>query len=206
MFKTGTCSLSVILKNRNVRDAPVETQRVITCFIGSQHICDVRLRHEARDVRVIWTLYDYVVNPEASHTPPRAVNDSGRLDVGRERGKFIGDHTHLPCLVCRGWDTHQLWRSLVLIARAERAGINLVRRSFRCAARRQFFGARGALGGNDDPLFGEVVLPKFRHVQALDSPIGKIEKYNSLRFPPVPFSIRRPRLGARHNFQSASLM
>src|SRR2546430_7950318 len=73
MFKAGACVLSVILKNRDMRDAAIETQRVVTCFIGSQHVGDMRVRHQARSVRMIWALDDDVVNPEPSHASPRAV-------------------------------------------------------------------------------------------------------------------------------------
>ena len=83
MFKAGACVLSVILKNRDMRDAAIETQRVVTCFIGSQHVGDMRVRHQARSVRMIWALDDDVVNPEPSHASPRAVNDAGRFDIRR---------------------------------------------------------------------------------------------------------------------------
>ena len=81
MFEAGACVLSVILKNRDMRDAPAETQRVVTCFIGSQHVGDMRIRHQARKVRMVWALNDDVMNPEPSHTSPRAVNDPGRFDI-----------------------------------------------------------------------------------------------------------------------------
>jgi hypothetical protein len=37
----------------------------------------------------------------------------------------------------------------------------------------QFLGALGALGGNDDPLFGEEVLSQLRHGDPPASSIGK---------------------------------
>ena len=83
MFEAGACVLSVILKNRDMRDAPVETQRVVTCFISSQHVGDMGVCHQARGVRMIWALDDDVVNPEPSHASPRAVNDAGRFDIRR---------------------------------------------------------------------------------------------------------------------------
>src|SRR5207245_11462199 len=83
MFKAGACVLSVILKNRDMRDAPVETQRVVTCFISSQHVGDMGVCHQARNVRMIWTLNDDIVNPESSHTSPRAMNDPGLFDIRR---------------------------------------------------------------------------------------------------------------------------
>ena len=70
MFEAGACVLSVILKNRDMRDAPVETQRVVTCFISSQHVGDMGVCHQARGVRMIWALDDDVVNPEPSHASP----------------------------------------------------------------------------------------------------------------------------------------
>jgi len=83
MFEAGACILSVILKNRDMRDAAIKAQRVVTCFIGSQHIGDMGVCHQARGVRMIWALDVDVMNPEPAHASPRAMNDPGRFDIRR---------------------------------------------------------------------------------------------------------------------------
>jgi hypothetical protein len=106
----------------------------------------------------------YVVNAKASHAAAGAMDGAGGLDVGRQGSEFVGHDAHLPGAAAVGRKAHYLGRSFAFVARAEGASFYKGRHDLGGAFAGQFFGTLGALGGDDDPLFGEVVLAYLGHI------------------------------------------
>jgi len=86
------------------------------------------------------------------------MDGTGRLGVGRQGRELIGHYPDLPCPASVGRNPHHFWRGLGFVAQAERTGFHKRRQDLGGAFARQFFRTLGALGGDDDPLLGEIVL------------------------------------------------
>ena len=77
---------------------------------------------------------------------------------GDKAANVVGHDAHLPGLTAVGRKPHDLGRSFAFVARTEGTSFHKRRHDLGRAFAGQFFRTLGALGGDDDPFLGEVVL------------------------------------------------
>ncbi len=65
VFQAGAGVDSVILEDRNVRDARIEAQFIVASFIDMENFRHVGIGQQGQNLRVVGRLHDHIVNPEA---------------------------------------------------------------------------------------------------------------------------------------------
>src|SRR5665811_388516 len=153
----------VILENRNVVHPMVQAQRVVALSVDAQDARHMRVREQHHIARMVRTVDDDLVKPEALNAPPEVLQAARRLHLARQRGKLVGDYAHGPRIAVRRVAQH-LRRRLAFIAGTERTALDKLGYGLNHAMRGQFLRPLGPLGRDDDPFLGEKVLAKLGHV------------------------------------------
>src|ERR1035441_2173790 len=63
----------------------------------------MRVREQPHIARMVRTVDDDLVKPEALNAPPQMLQAASRLQLARQRGKLVGDHAHRPRIAFAGY-------------------------------------------------------------------------------------------------------
>ena len=96
VLKAGAGVSSVIFENCDVGDPRIVTEFVIARAIDAQDFRKLSVGHHDRKARMIRSLDDHVMNPEAIDGSPRAVDGAGRLYPSIQGREPVGHHANLP--------------------------------------------------------------------------------------------------------------
>ena len=158
MLQAGPCIRTVIFENRDVVDPLVGTERVVSFLVDSQNFAHVLVRQKSHATGVVRPVNNHFVKAKTIDAAPQMLQTAGRLHFTGERGEFIGNHSHRPGFPFICGKARHLRRCLIFVSGTERASLHKgwhdLCRSMCC----QLFRTFGALGGNNDPFFGEEIL------------------------------------------------
>ena len=69
VFQAGASVDSMILEDRNVRDARIEAEFIVASLIDMEDFRHVGIGHQGQNLSVVGRLHDHIVNPEAVYRP-----------------------------------------------------------------------------------------------------------------------------------------
>ena len=161
VFQAGAGVDSVILEDRNERDARVEAEFIVASFVDAEDFRHVGIGHQGHHLRVVGRLHDHIVDAEAVYRPARTVYSARRLHIAGDSRKLIRHHSRLPRNIQRGGYPHYFRGSQLFVSRAKRTARDKRCRRFPLAVARHFFRTAGALGCDYHPFLSSKILAQF---------------------------------------------
>ena len=96
MLERRAGRFAVILENQNVAKSPVVFQVEHAVAEGPQHIFDLLFGHRRERAAMVGRFDDHFVRADAVHAVKQAFAFAVQVSLDAQRGKFIGNHAHLP--------------------------------------------------------------------------------------------------------------